>query len=84
MRRFPHFVFLCLGLSTLSGHAASKLDFNRDIRPILSDNCFSCHGIDAKHRKADLRLDVPEGAFTKNKDGVQAIVPGKAEASSII
>lgn len=55
------------------------IDFNRDIRPILSNHCFACHGPDANKRKAKLRLDVREGAV-----GVKAIVPGEAEASELV
>lgn len=62
--------------------AIIEISFNRHIRPILSENCLSCHGFDPGHRQADLRLDTFEGA-TGELDGPTAIVPGDVESSEL-
>jgi mono/diheme cytochrome c family protein len=62
----------------------SKISYDRDIRPILADNCFACHGPDAKQRKAKLRLDTRSGALAELRSGGHAIVPGKADESVLI
>jgi mono/diheme cytochrome c family protein len=71
-----------VGILTLlasSASAGDKLEYNRDIRPILAENCFACHGPDSASRKADLRLDQREAAI---KTG--AITPGKIDESELI
>ena len=62
----------------------AKIDFNRDIRPILSENCYTCHGPDANKLKSNLRFDVKESAFGKAKSGEIAVVPGAPERSEMI
>jgi hypothetical protein len=63
-------------------HAADRIDFSREVLPILSENCFHCHGPDPKARKARLRLDTHEGALQKRK-GRSTIVPGKSAHSEL-
>ena len=60
------------------------VEFNRDIRPIMSDTCFHCHGPDAKSREAGMRLDLREEALKKTKSDAVPIVPGNVAASEII
>jgi len=67
-----------------AGPAEPKLQFNRDVRPILSDTCFACHGPDEAKRKGKLRLDVREAALKGGKSGSPAIVPGKPQESEIL
>ena len=59
------------------------MNFSRDVLPILSENCLSCHGPDDSNRKADLRLDLRDAATKENKDGVAALVPGSPEKSEL-
>jgi hypothetical protein len=71
-------VLMIASLTLVGGAWAEEIDFNRDVRPILSDNCFACHGFDAASREAELRLDTREGALA------EVIVAGKPEASELI
>jgi hypothetical protein len=66
------------------GLTAGTLGYNRDIRPILSENCFPCHGADSAARKANLRLDRFEDAILPRKDSQPAIVPGKPQESALV
>ena len=81
---------LCVGLAASSASAstaavaAARVDFAREVRPVLVARCFACHGPDADARKAGLRLDTFEGATAKLKSGIRAIVPGDASASALL
>lgn len=63
--------------------AVTRVDFSRDIQPLLAENCYHCHGPDEKARKGSLRLDTKEGAF-RVKDGKSSILPGRASESDLI
>ena len=80
----PLTLVAALIISAASGVAAAPVDFNREIQPILSDNCYHCHGPDASSRKAGLRLDLKDPAFAGGKSGLAAIVPGKPDESELI
>jgi len=80
--------WICAALASghLAGSAATldKVEFNRDIRPLLSDICFACHGPDAQKVKGGLRLDKRELALKPAKSGKRAIVPGKPLESELV
>ncbi len=81
-----HDFVTCLALGMLLAGAPSQaasidpIDFQRQVRPILSDNCFACHGPDAETRMADLRLDTREGAFAQRQNG-SPVIPGDFNTS---
>ncbi len=82
-------ILFILTATVLGAHAdessrAAKIEFNRDIRPILSDACFHCHGPDKNVRKAELRLDVREEAIKAAESGEFPIVPGQPGKSELV
>src|SRR4051812_21910559 len=83
-----HAIAFCLLLSFVCGLPANahgpNPDYLRDVRPILADNCFRCHGADEQSREAGLRLDMREAAVRGGDSGDPAIVPGKPDTSVLI
>src|SRR5579864_4862055 len=72
-------VMMACALPAWASEAASRLGYNRDVRPILSDNCFACHGPDKNKRKGKFRLDDRDSALQK-----EVFVPGKADESELV
>jgi hypothetical protein len=78
------FILVLAGACVTSVAAGKGLEYNRDVRPILSQNCFPCHGADSAARKASLRLDRSDDAIAPRKDTGPAITPGHPEKSELV
>src|SRR5689334_21848029 len=77
-----YILYVALVYGLVAHAAVAAIEYDRDIRPILSDNCYQCHGPDGKARKAKLRLDMKDSAF-RVEDGVAIIKPGKSNESEL-
>ena len=84
MRVWAVLLSLLFGWQLASAAEPRTIDFTRDIRPILANHCWSCHGPDGMARKAGLRLDHREAALLPAESGSVPIVPGKPEASELV
>ena len=76
-------MFGCVAFCASHALAADRVDYDRQILPIFSDNCYKCHGPDQGARKAHLRLDTKDGAF-RQKNGKTVLVPGHSDQSELI
>ncbi|NNE01390.1 MAG: hypothetical protein HKN47_29090, partial [Pirellulaceae bacterium] len=76
--------FIVLATAWATPLAANEISFNRDIRPLLSETCFVCHGPDVAEVQGGLRLDLRESAVGESDSGAHAIVPGDVDASHLV
>src|ERR1035438_2890855 len=72
------------GLLAAAPLITAEISFNRDIRPIMSDTCFRCHGPDKSSRMMGLRLDIRDEALKKTASGITPIAPGQPDQSEIV
>ena len=84
MIRFTIIILIVASMNFLALNAEDEVSFNQDIRPILSDKCFACHGPDDAHREGGIRFDVQESAFGEADSGEKPIVPSQPDKSELI
>ena len=70
-------------MTPLNSFSEDRIDYNRDIKPLLSETCYTCHGPDEKQRSTDLRVDSEESVFSELGSGKHGIVKGKPEESDL-
>src|SRR5262249_60657401 len=71
-------------LTVVAAAPPNRISFNRDVRPIMSDTCFRCHGPDRNARKAEMRLDLRDEATKPTRSGRTPIVPGDPDRSEVV